>query len=86
MIGAIENRLPFHIGLLVHGWSGQQFMLECDRAGIAIAVGSACRAGQTNIPESLTAIGLNLEKADQYVRLSFGEPTTENEVDFLIET
>lgn len=86
LIGSIENRLPFHMGLLVHGWSGQQFMLECDRAGIALAIGSACRAGQTDIPESLKAIGLSLEKADQYVRLTFGEPTTENEIDFLIET
>ncbi|WP_263705986.1 cysteine desulfurase family protein [Shouchella tritolerans] len=80
LVGSKEERLPFHIGMLVEGWSGQQFMLECDRAGFAIATGSACHAGQTSPPLSLLALGLTNEQADRYVRVTLGEPTTEEEV------
>ncbi|GAK14349.1 IscS subfamily cysteine desulfurase [Geomicrobium sp. JCM 19039] len=85
LVGA-KQRLPFHLGFLVHGWSGQQFMLECDRQGIQIAVGSACRAGQTNTPESLLAIGLKQHEAEQFIRVTFGVPTTRADVEKMITT
>ncbi|MFS0786168.1 IscS subfamily cysteine desulfurase [Shouchella sp. 1P09AA] len=82
----VQERLPFHLGLFINGWSGQQFMLECDRIGACIAVGSACRAGQSGPPESLRALGYSKDFADQYVRVTFGEPTTDEDLSFLIET
>ncbi|GAF22255.1 cysteine desulfurase [Bacillus sp. JCM 19047] len=54
------NRLPFHLGMMVHGWSGQQFMLECSRAGLCIAIGSACRAGQAEPLKLYWPLGIQL--------------------------
>ncbi|WP_245628040.1 IscS subfamily cysteine desulfurase [Shouchella shacheensis] len=80
LIGHPTRRLPFHMGLRVLRGSGQQFMLECDRQGLAIATGSACRVGQTAPSEALLALGLTSEEIDQYVRITFGTPTSEAEV------
>jgi len=82
----VPKRLPFHLGLMVHGWSSQQFMLECSRVGLCIGIGSACQVGQTKPSKALLALGYTAEYVQQYIRVTFGEPTTSEDISFLIQT
>ncbi|WP_413374539.1 IscS subfamily cysteine desulfurase [Alkalihalobacillus sp. 1P02AB] len=83
--GHPTERLPFHIGLRRKGVEGQLLMLECKRKGLAISTGSACRAGLTEPPASLLAIGRSSSDAHEYVRITFGKYTSKEDVDYLLE-
>lgn len=83
--GHPTNRLPFHTGLRVKGIEGQLLMLEFNRKGIAISTGSACSVGESTPPKTLISIGRSEEEAHEFVRITFGRWTTEEEVDVLIE-
>ncbi|WP_100406564.1 IscS subfamily cysteine desulfurase [Bacillus solitudinis] len=81
--GHPTQRLPFHIGMRLKGIEGQLVMLECNRKGIAISTGSACRAGQTAPPQSLLAIGRTTEEAHEFIRITFGKMTKDEDVEAL---
>ncbi|WP_096201443.1 IscS subfamily cysteine desulfurase [Bacillus sp. FJAT-45350] len=78
--GHPDNRLPHHLGLRVKGIEGQYVMLECNRKGIAISTGSACKVGQSAPPASLLAVGRSTQEAHEFIRLTFGKTTTEQHI------
>jgi cysteine desulfurase len=78
------NSLPHIIGMRIHGVEGQYTMLECNRFGVAISTGSACQVGKQEPSKTMTAIGRNKETAKEFVRLSFGKLTTEEEIDEIL--
>ncbi|TWI56251.1 IscS subfamily cysteine desulfurase [Halalkalibacter nanhaiisediminis] len=80
------KRLPFHIGLRVKGVEGQLVMLECNRNGIAISTGSACRVGESQPSRTLISIGRTPAEAHELIRITFGRQTTHEEVMLLINT
>lgn len=55
-------------------------MLECNRHGIAISTGSACQVGKQEPSKTMLAIGKTYEEAKQYVRFSFGQQTTKDQL------
>lgn len=75
-IGDQENRLPHHIAMRARGFEGQWIMLECNRRGIAISSGSACKQSLSAPPKSLLAMGLAPEESHGLFRISFGKGTT----------
>lgn len=79
-------RLPFHIGLRVKGVEGQLIMQECNRRGLAISTGSACRVGESHPSKTLVSIGRTKEEAHELIRITFGRPTTDKDVTKLITT
>ncbi|WP_088102640.1 IscS subfamily cysteine desulfurase [Halalkalibacter urbisdiaboli] len=83
--GHPTKRLPFHLGIRLKGIEGQLVMLECNRKGVAISTGSACRVGQSSPPQSLLAIGRTHEEAHEFIRVTFGKWTTEKDTDTLVE-
>ncbi|WP_227937839.1 IscS subfamily cysteine desulfurase [Alkalihalobacillus deserti] len=83
--GHPTKRLPFHISLRVKGIEGQLVMLECNRKGLAISTGSACRVGDTHPSNTMTSIGRTKEEAHELIRITFGRWTTEEEVYKLID-
>jgi cysteine desulfurase len=83
--GHPTQRLPFHLGVRLKGIEGQLVMLECNRKGIAISTGSACRVGQSSPPQSLLAIGRTAEEAHEFIRITFGKWTTEEDIHKLID-
>ncbi|GAF65691.1 cysteine desulfurase [Bacillus sp. TS-2] len=83
--GDAINRLPFHLALRRKGMEGQFLMLECQKKGLLIATGSACRAGLSEPPASMLAIGRTSSEAHEYVRITFGKHTTEEDIDILIK-
>ncbi|MDF2606391.1 MAG: cysteine desulfurase [Bacillales bacterium] len=79
------NQIPNIIGFSVDGIEGQYLMLECDKKGIAISTGSACKVGLQKPSNTMLAIGLNRDAARQFVRISFGKFTNFKHLNQLIE-
>ncbi|WLR44072.1 IscS subfamily cysteine desulfurase [Bacillus carboniphilus] len=75
-----EHQLPHIIGMIVHGIEGQWSMLECNRKGIAISTGSACQVGLQKPSPVITSLGFNEQDAQQFIRVSFGIQTTEEDI------
>lgn len=65
---------------------GQYIMLECNRRGICISTGSACTAGQQEPSPSVKALGVSDQEALRFIRISFGQHTSVQEVDSLLNT
>ncbi|SDH25851.1 cysteine desulfurase [Alteribacillus persepolensis] len=86
LIGDKNKRLPHHLSLRLHGYEGQWVMLHCNRQGIAISAGSACKASYTDPPKSLLAMGLTAEEAHGLFRISFGIDTTDDDLNALAYT
>ncbi|MBU8905484.1 IscS subfamily cysteine desulfurase [Desertibacillus haloalkaliphilus] len=75
------DRLPHHLGLRIKGMEGQLVMLECNRYGIAISTGSACKVGQHAPSKALLAVGCSVQEANEFIRLTFGRDTTKADID-----
>ncbi|MGS7467693.1 IscS subfamily cysteine desulfurase [Bacillus paranthracis] len=82
--GHSTSCLPHIIGVTIKGIEGQYTMLECNRRGIAISTGSACQVGKQEPSKTMLAIGKTYEEAKQYVRFSFGQQTTKDQIDTTI--
>ncbi len=65
---------------------GESILLSLDFEGISASSGSACTSGSLDPSHVLLAIGLPHEKAHGSLRLSIGDGTTEEEVDYVLET
>ncbi|PHM28731.1 IscS subfamily cysteine desulfurase [Xenorhabdus budapestensis] len=77
--------LPGIFGCFYSGVEGQYAMLSCNRRGVCIATGSACTAGQQAPSGALTALGLSNRDALQFIRISFGRYTSEEDIDVLLQ-
>src|SRR5262249_56037336 len=63
------------------GGSSSSLLVQFDLAGIAISAGSACSSGKMKASEVLAAMGVPVEVAGGFIRVSFGPGTSEAEVD-----
>ena len=66
------------------GIEGESLLLLLDDKGISASSGSACTSGSLDPSHVLLAIGRPHEVAHGSLRLSLGEDTTEEEVDYMI--
>lgn len=83
--GHTNQQLPGIIGLTSDRVQGQHIMLECNRHGIAISTGSACRVGETEPSRTMLAMGKTKDIANSFFRLSFGKQTTKEELNQTIQ-
>ncbi|MBB6453860.1 cysteine desulfurase [Salirhabdus euzebyi] len=81
--GLDDEQLFAIIGFSVEGIEGQWLMLECNRLGFAISTGSACQVGSQAISKTMLALGETDRKGKEFVRVSFGEKTTLEELQAL---
>ncbi|MEH7254990.1 IscS subfamily cysteine desulfurase [Neobacillus niacini] len=81
-----SSQLPSIIGLGISGIEGQWMMLECNRYGFAISTGSACQIGMQSPAKVTEALGLSLQEAKEFIRISFGKSTKREDVVKLGET
>jgi cysteine desulfurase len=81
IVSAGAERLPGHLLALVPGIRAELLVLALDRAGYAVAAGSACAAGDAEPSHVLVAQGMSARDARSVVRVSLGPATTEAEVD-----
>ncbi|NRD75977.1 IscS subfamily cysteine desulfurase [Bacillus sp. BRMEA1] len=73
-------QLPNIVGLSISGIEGQWMMLECNRLGLAISTGSACQLGMQTPAKVTEALGVTNNEAKEFIRISFGQSTTQEDV------
>ncbi|AIE60885.1 IscS subfamily cysteine desulfurase [Bacillus methanolicus] len=79
-------QLPSIIGLRLMGLEGQWVMLECNRRGYAISTGTACQIGLQSPSKTMQALGIDNKEAKEFIRISVGRETTEEDVESLGQT
>jgi len=80
------KRLPNIAPLLIKGVEGEAMLLQLDNKGIAVSTGSACSSGSLEPSHVLLSIGCPAEVAHGSLRLSLGRFTTDEQVDYFLET
>jgi cysteine desulfurase len=84
--GLRAPRTPNTTNLTLPFVEGESMVIALDLKGIACSTGAACSSGAVEPSHVLTAIGLAPEDARATLRLSLGHQTTEEEIDFALET
>ncbi|MCL4498703.1 MAG: aminotransferase class V-fold PLP-dependent enzyme, partial [Chloroflexi bacterium] len=84
--GHPKNRLPNNVNVCIEGAEGEAMLLSLDMEGICISSGSACTSGTLNPSHVLLAMGIPQEIAHGSLRATLGKATTEEEIDFFLET
>lgn len=80
----LEKSLPTTVNLSISNISSSEIILALDLSGISISSGSACSSGTSKPSHVLLAMGLDEEIAANSVRLSFGEYTTQEDLDSIL--
>ena len=83
--GHPTNRLPNNVNFSFKYIEGESILLMLDMNGIAASSGSACTSGPLDPPHVLLALGLPHEIAHGSVRLTLGDETTEEDIDYTID-
>ena len=80
-----DTRLCNNVNFSFRYIEGESILMMLDMYGVAASSGSACASGSLDPSHVLLAIGLPHEIAHGSLRLSVGEETTEEEVNYVIE-
>ena len=83
--GHRTERLPGNVNVSVRYVEGEALLMRLDLAGVAASSGSACTSGSLDPSHVLLAIGLPHEIAHGSLRLSLGNDTTDEEVDYVLK-
>ena len=86
LTGHPTRRLPNHASFVFEGIEGNELLIALDLAGFACSSGSACKTGDPQPSEVLTAIGLNPQQARGSLRITLGLGTTIEQVDLFLNT
>ncbi|MCQ2560612.1 MAG: IscS subfamily cysteine desulfurase [Clostridia bacterium] len=84
--GDRNHRLPSNVNFCFEGIEGESLLLFLDDLGISASSGSACTSGSLDPSHVLLAIGRVHDVAHGSLRLSIGENTTEEEIDYMIQS
>lgn len=80
-----DKRLPGNVNVRFTFIEGESILLSLDFEGICASSGSACTSGSLDPSHVLLAIGLPHELAHGSLRLTMGDATTEEDVDYVLE-
>src|SRR5712691_1087121 len=84
--GSRIQRTPNTTNLTFPFVEGEAMVIALDLKGIACSTGAACSSGAVEPSHVLTAIGLPPEEARATLRFSLGHLTTDEEIDFALDT
>ena len=84
--GHPDIRLPNNVNVSFENVEGEPILLGLDFAGICASSGSACSSASLEPSHVLTAVGLPADLAQGSLRITIGRNTTEEDVDYMIET
>jgi len=85
LTGHPEKRLPNHISFAFKGVDGNLLLQMLDAAGFACSSGSACKTGNPEPSEVISAIGLSREWGLGSLRITLGSGTTEEHVESFLQ-
>lgn len=80
-----DKRLPGNVNVCFEFIEGESILLSLDFEGVCASSGSACTSGSLDPSHVLLAIGLPHEIAHGSLRLTLGDRSTEEEVDYVLE-
>ena len=81
-----DKRLPGNSNVCFEFIEGESILLSLDFEGICASSGSACTSGSLDPSHVLLAIGLPHEIAHGSLRLTLGDDTTEEDIDYVLKT
>jgi cysteine desulfurase len=81
LTGHPAQRLPNHASFVFQGVDGNVLLMHLDMEGFACSSGSACKTGDPEPSDVLTAIGLPREWGLGSLRLSLGVDSTPEQVE-----
>ena len=84
--GHRTKRLPGLVNIGFEFIEGESMLMWLDMAGICASTGSACSSASLDPSHVLLATGVPHEKAHGSLRLSLSHKTTDEDVDYIIET
>ncbi|OQB25335.1 MAG: Cysteine desulfurase [Firmicutes bacterium ADurb.Bin182] len=83
--GHPSERLPGNVNFSIRYVEGESILLMLDLNGIAASSGSACTSGSLDPSHVLLAMGLDHETAHGSLRMTLGDETTDEEIDYVLE-
>jgi cysteine desulfurase len=86
LTGHPSERLPNHASFVFREIDGNELLIQLDIEGFACSSGSACKTGNPEPSEILTAIGLENDWAMGSLRVTLGKQTTNEELSKFIDT
>lgn len=84
--GHRTQRLSGNVNIGFEFIEGESLLLWLDIAGICASTGSACSSASLEASHVLLAMGVPHEKAHGSLRLSISHETTDEDIDYIIET
>lgn len=84
--GHETNRLPNNVNISFMDVEGEALLLYLDAKGIYASTGSACTSATLDPSHVILALGLPYEVAHGSLRFTLGRDTTEEDIDYVIET
>jgi cysteine desulfurase len=84
LTGSIQERLPQHASFAFKNVDGNFLLTLLDAAGFACSSGSACKTGNPEPSEVMSAIGLSRDWGLGSLRITLGAGTTQAHVESLI--
>ena len=84
--GHRTDRLPGNVNIGFEFIEGESLLLWLDISGICASTGSACSSASLEASHVLLAMGVPHEKAHGSLRLSISSETTDEDIDYIIET
>ncbi|MBI5934615.1 MAG: cysteine desulfurase [Chloroflexi bacterium] len=86
LTGHPENRLPNHASFVFKDVDGNLLLQLLDAAGFACSSGSACKTGNPEPSEVITALGLSRDWALGSLRITLGKDSTPEQTDSFLST
>lgn len=84
LTGHPSQRLPNHASFVFRGVDGNKLLMALDMAGFSCSSGSACKTGNPEPSEVLTAIGYNREWALGSLRITLGKGNLPSDIEYLL--
>ena len=83
--GSVKIRHPGNANITFEYIEGESMLILLDMAGIAVSTGSACSSKSLTPSHVLTAMGIPAEIIHGTLRLTVGDFTTKEDIDYVVE-
>lgn len=80
-----SKRHPGNLNIAISYIEGESVLLMLDFNGICVSTGSACSSETLGTSHVLNAIGVPVTKANGAIRITVGDNTTEEDVDYVVD-